>query len=201
MLPSRKRSGKGIRETMRIQKEIRQLDGDKGMLAVCTKFYDKVFEDPVMGVLFDDHEEPHAWRLAAFFVRQYGGDDTYSQERGHGFHSLFVNHHKGMRCPKRGKDKNTSFTVTHRELWLKFMQEACDEVGLSEGATEMHMDFCSHAMNFYGPFWDDRKQVAALRARIASTKKKHASSNTSTQEAKAASGGCPVHRGAGGGET
>ena len=31
-----------------------------------------------MGVLFEDHSEPHAWRLAAFFVRQFGGDDEYS---------------------------------------------------------------------------------------------------------------------------
>ena len=38
----------------------------------------QIFADPVMGVLFEDHSEPHAWRLAAFFVRQFGGDDEYS---------------------------------------------------------------------------------------------------------------------------
>lgn len=86
--------------------------------------------------------------------------------RGRGFHPLFVHHHKGMRCPARGKDAGTSFTVTHRERWSQYMDEALTEVGVSPTFKRLIMDRSHYAMRFYGPFWDDRAHVAEFEAKL-----------------------------------
>ena len=180
----------------------------------------QVFEDPVMAVLFEDKSEPHAWRLAAFFVRHFGGEDEYSPGmltyllhtyfawrsrrgiatvRGYGFHPLFVHHNKGKRCRLRGEDAGTHFTITHRDRWLQYMDDACTDVGVSAGFRARVMGLARSAMGFYGvcferlrshvatvlpwcvcvrvhtvhagPFWDDREQVEELERQLRKQKR------------------------------
>ena len=144
----------------------------------------QVFEDPVMAVLFEDKSEPHAWRLAAFFVRHFGGEDEYSPGmlmcllhtyvawrsrrgiatvRGYGFHPLFVHHNKGKRCRLRGEDAGTHFTITHRDRWLQYMDDACTDVGVSAGFRARVMGLARSAMGFYGVcFESPRGHVATV---------------------------------------
>ena len=111
--------------------------------------------------------------------------------RGGGHYAVLQNHYKGMNSPLRGKDAGRNFTVTHRDRWLQYMQESLDEAGCSKSLVRPIMALVNHVMHLYGPFWNDRQQVADLEAKLRRQAKAKANGTASDKAASDGSSVCP----------
>ena len=88
--------------------------------ALTTRFYERVFADPVLLPLFRDPTEPHAERLALWLAELLGGPPLHTERRG-GFATM-RDAHRGLRI-----------TEPQRRAWAEHMRGAAEDVGLDEG--------------------------------------------------------------------
>ncbi len=96
-----------------------QAGGLPAIEALTTRFYERVFADPVLLPLFRDPGEPHAERLALWFVELLGGPPLHTEQRG-GF-AVMKGAHAGLRI-----------TEEQRRAWAGHMFGAAEEVGIPE---------------------------------------------------------------------
>ncbi len=57
--------------------------GEQWFQDLCTRFYDRVADDPVLRPLYPEDLEPSRYWLALFLMQYWGGPGTYSDSRGH----------------------------------------------------------------------------------------------------------------------
>lgn len=57
--------------------------GEQWFQDLCTRFYDRVADDPVLRPLYPEDLEPSRYWLALFLMQYWGGPATYSESRGH----------------------------------------------------------------------------------------------------------------------
>ncbi len=57
--------------------------GTEAFLELVDRFYDRVEADPVLRPLYPDDLGPGKRALGLFFAQYWGGEPTYSEERGH----------------------------------------------------------------------------------------------------------------------
>lgn len=86
-------------------------------------FYARVEADDALRAVFPEDLEPGKRYQYLFLVQYFGGPDAYSQERGH----------------PRLRMRHAPFTIDAgaRQLWLSYMLEAIDEVGIEEPARSL----------------------------------------------------------------
>lgn len=108
---------------------------EQEVTAMVAAFYGKVREDAVIGPMYppDDWEGAEK-RLRDFLIYRFGGSDRYIQERGH---------------PRLGM-RHAPFPIgmAERDRWLQLMEEAMDEVDISESSLQMVKDFFRHVAEF-----------------------------------------------------
>ena len=82
-------------------------------------FYALVANDPILRPMYPDEDFQGAARRLLMFLEQYwGGPKTYSEERGH----------------PRLRMRHASFHISEveRDVWLKHMKSAVDELEIAE---------------------------------------------------------------------
>ena len=81
------------------------------------RFYEQVAEDQEFRALYPEEDlGPAEERLRLFLEQYWGGPETYSERRGH----------------PRLRMRHAPFVITHKErdIWLRYMKVALDELGL-----------------------------------------------------------------------
>lgn len=112
--------------------EVFQRLGEEGFGRLVGAFYRRVREDAVAGGVLGGMYPEGDWegaekRLRDFLVYRFGGPTTYIEERGH----------------PRLRMRHAPFAIDAgaRDLWLKLMGEAMDEVGVEAEVREVLGDF------------------------------------------------------------
>ena len=137
------------------------MGGPDGVLKVTRGFYERVFKDPILSILFKIHEDAHPQRLAWALLFFMEIDQSYIRERG--FQAMHYYHNKSKRyeerknappgagCPGKG------FTISQRNAWKTHFMWAVKEIGgLKEGLLQDMDDWVERLMPIYGPFEKDR---------------------------------------------
>jgi hemoglobin len=91
--------------------------GEETFRRLVHRFYQGVAEDPVLRPVYPAQDlGPAEEHLALFLMQYWGGPDTYNELRGH----------------PRLRMRHVHFSIgeTERDLWLKHMRTALDELGL-----------------------------------------------------------------------
>jgi len=91
--------------------------GDAGLRALTERFYERVFEDPVLLPLFQDPGAPHAERLALWFAELLGGPPEHTLARG-GYEVML------------GAHENLRISEPQRQAWVGQIEQAARDVGL-----------------------------------------------------------------------
>ncbi len=101
--------------------------GDATFQKLVDVFYAKVEADDDLRAMFPDDLEPGKRWQFLFLTQFFGGPARYAEERGH----------------PRLRLRHSPFPIDlhARNLWLKFMLEAIDEVGIEEPARSMMRDY------------------------------------------------------------
>jgi hemoglobin len=103
------------------------IGGDETIHKLVDEFYTRVEADAHLRAIFPDDLEPGK-RYQYLFLKQYwGGDTTYSQERGH----------------PRLRMRHNPYPITQelRDLWVKYMLEAMDAIGIQEPARTIMQEY------------------------------------------------------------
>jgi len=93
--------------------------GEQAIERLCERFYERVFDEPLLLPLFRDPGEEHAGRLALWLIELLGGRPAHTDERG-GFAVMAAAHH-GLRI-----------TEAQRTAWAGHMRAAAEDVELPE---------------------------------------------------------------------
>jgi truncated hemoglobin YjbI len=96
-----------------------QAGGMPALEALTQRFYERVFDDPVLTPLFRDPGEPHAERLALWLAELLGGPPLHTEQRG-GFAVM------------KGAHAHLRISEEQRRHWADHMFAAAEEVGLPE---------------------------------------------------------------------
>lgn len=134
----------------------------EALLKVTSAFYERVFTDPILGVMFRDRSTEHARRLMLFCLNFMEISDDYFAERG-GFGTLHARHaasqlnEKRASAPPGAGCPGGKFTVSQRDAWKHHFVTAFREVGgLQGGLLQDVADWVDRSMSFYAPFAPDR---------------------------------------------
>eukprot|EP00943_MAST-04B_sp_MAST-4B-sp1_P008648 g8648.t1 len=141
-------------------------------------FYRKLFEDPVLNVLFVNKDiEIHHKRMAWFILEKCKISNEYSLQRGVAcgkckssgqtkYTPLMEAHKRAKSCPLRDHRKRKikhsagvyggHFTVTQKNNWLNHFESACDELKLNKKFKTIFLSWLKFSMPKYGPFVPDR---------------------------------------------
>jgi hemoglobin len=117
------------------QKELSFYDavgGEQTFRRLVHRFYQGVATDPVLRPLYPEEDLSGAEeRLRMFLIQYWGGPRTYSDLRGH----------------PRLRMRHSPFRVTPeaRDLWLRHMREAVDELDLPAELDAMLWDYLTGA--------------------------------------------------------
>lgn len=90
--------------------------GEEGIHRLCSRFYDKVFADPLLVPLFEEPDADHAGRLAYWLIELLGGPPRHQEKRG-GFSKVVASHY-GLKISEE-----------QRQRWLAHMLRTCEEEG------------------------------------------------------------------------
>ncbi|MGI9116264.1 MAG: group II truncated hemoglobin [Gaiellales bacterium] len=112
-----------------------QAGGLPGLERLTTRFYERVFADPVLLPLFRDPGEQHAERLTLWLAELLGGPALHTEQRG-GFEVMRGAHH-GLRI-----------TGEQRKAWADHMHAAAEDVGLDEDFRRAFMPFIEGGSTF-----------------------------------------------------
>ncbi len=161
-------------------------------------FYTKVFEDPILNVLFAEKDiEIHHLRMASFILEKCKISNEYSIQRGVAcgtckssgqtkYTPLKEAHQKAKSCPFRDHRKRKikrgagvyggPFTITQKNSWLNHFESACNELTLNVKFTNIFMSWLKFSMPKYGPFVPDRVDIK--KQKINGKKKKNKKSTS-----------------------
>lgn len=109
-----------------------QVGGTETFDRLVRSFYDRVKTDDLIGPMYpQDDWEGAIWRLRTFLEQYWGGPTTYSEKRGH----------------PRLRMRHNAYEVTPaaRDRWLKYMNEALDELELPPMQDELFRDYILRA--------------------------------------------------------
>lgn len=134
----------------------------EALLKVTAAFYERVFDDPILGVMFRDRSSEHARRLMLFCLSFMEISDDYFKERG-SFGTLHARHAASQLIEKRSEAPpgagcpGGKFTVSQRNAWKGHFVAAFRDVGgLRGGVLQDMADWVDRSMAFYAPFAPDR---------------------------------------------
>ena len=99
---------------------------------IVARFYEQVAKDEILRPLYPEEDlGPAEVRLRMFLEQYWGGPTTYSEQRGH----------------PRLRMRHSPFMVTPaaRDLWLKHMRVAVDDLGLSPLHESLLWDYLERA--------------------------------------------------------
>lgn len=112
---------------MTVQMIYEIVGGDETFQALVDSFYAKVEADEKLRSIFPDDMEPGKRWQFLFLTQYFGGPARYEMERGH---------------PRlRMRHGPYPIDTEVRNLWLQYMLEAIDEVGIAEPARSMMRDY------------------------------------------------------------
>ena len=138
---------------------LRKIGGKESMKLIFDNFYQNMFADPRMIVLFGwrNTELPtaeHGRRLATFILQLAGLDGEYGRTDHDGFHHA---HQQAKRCPMRPKEHKdaVAFTKQQRNAWLGHLSLACDARGVSGECKRTLLSYLLARIHMYGPFIDE----------------------------------------------
>jgi hemoglobin len=106
--------------------------GEETFRRLVHRFYKGVAEDPVLRPLYPEADlGPAEERLRLFLIQYWGGPHTYSDRRGH----------------PRLRMRHVPFRIGQREkeVWLRHMRDALDELVLPEQLETMLWDYLTMA--------------------------------------------------------
>ena len=105
--------------------------GEQWFQDLCTRFYDRVAEDPVLRPLYPEDLEPSRYWLALFLMQYWGGPATYSESRGH----------------PRLRMRHMHFTVgeDERDRWFHHMAASLAEAQLDPEVEKQVLDYFAMA--------------------------------------------------------
>lgn len=101
--------------------------GEATIRALVDAFYAKVEADEELRAIFPDDLEPGKKWQFLFLTQYWGGPRTYMDERGH----------------PRLRMRHNPYPITPhlRNLWVQYMLEAVDEVGIEEPARSIMREY------------------------------------------------------------
>lgn len=108
--------------------------GEETFARLVHRFYAGVAEDPVLRAVYPEEDlGPAEERLRLFLIQYWGGPAKYHELRGH----------------PRLRMRHVRFRIgeTERDLWLKHMRTALDELGLPEALEHQLWDYLVMAAN------------------------------------------------------
>jgi hemoglobin len=116
------------------QTVFQQIGGFPTFQRLVDEFYNRVENDPELRRIFPPALEAGKQGQLLFLVQYFGGPGTYSQERGH----------------PRLRMRHAPFVIGPRErdLWLKYMLEAIEVVGIAEPARTEMRDYFKRSATF-----------------------------------------------------
>uniref|UniRef100_A0A7S3PQL9 Globin n=1 Tax=Aplanochytrium stocchinoi TaxID=215587 RepID=A0A7S3PQL9_9STRA len=135
------------------------MGGREGFLRIFTRFYERLHDDPLMRVLFNESKEErtpqhHGEILGSFILASSIGDKTYFSLKGS--HGIRLAHQRAKSCPLRDeKHQGRGFTDNQSLSWLAHLSEACDDLGVPEEFRDRLTLFLGAAISRYGPFISD----------------------------------------------
>jgi hemoglobin len=102
--------------------------GEETFTRLLRRFYEEVAADPVLRPVYPAQDlGPAEEHLRLFLMQYWGGPSTYNELRGH----------------PRLRMRHVHFHIgeTERDLWLKHMRTALDELSLPEGLDAQFWDY------------------------------------------------------------
>jgi hemoglobin len=102
--------------------------GEETFTRLVRRFYQEVAADPVLRPVYPAKDlGPAEEHLRLFLIQYWGGPQTYNELRGH----------------PRLRMRHVRFRIgeTERDLWLKHMRTALDEIGLPEPLDNQLWDY------------------------------------------------------------
>ncbi len=102
--------------------------GEETFTTLVRRFYEEVAADPVLRRVYPTADlGPAEEHLRLFLIQYWGGPDTYNQLRGH----------------PRLRMRHVRFHIgeTERDLWLKHMRTALDELSLPDALDAQLWDY------------------------------------------------------------
>mmetsp|Transcript_31425 Transcript_31425/g.50326 ORF Transcript_31425/g.50326 Transcript_31425/m.50326 type:complete len:205 (-) Transcript_31425:353-967(-) len=137
------------------------LGGRDAFLAIFTRFYERLFADPLMRTLFNEtpeqrKPEEHGLLLGSFILGFVLGDGSYGRVLNTGVgHGLGHAHQRAKGCPMREKKHiGKGFTVNQSRAWLGHFTTACREKGTEELGKSLPFWLGTQLWR-YGPFVED----------------------------------------------
>ena len=174
--------------------------GPDTIFSLTRLFYTKVFDDPVLNVLFEHKDvEEHGDRFAWFILQKCKISNKYSLERGRAcgkcsssnsakYTPLMEAHERAKSCPLRDHTKRKiskragvyggHFTISQKNNWLNHFENACRELRLDPKFQKVFMSWLKFSMPKYGPFAPDRTGKVKRR-KLASSKTRNAAQQIS----------------------
>ena len=174
--------------------------GPDTIFSLTRLFYTKVFDDPVLNVLFQHKDvNEHGNRFAWFILQKCKVSNKYSLERGRAcgkcassnsakYTPLMEAHERAKSCPLRDHTKRKiskragvyggQFTVSQKNNWLNHFENACKDLKLDAKFQKVFLSWLKISMPKYGPFATDRVEKVKRR-KLAKTR------NTSKNIARA----------------
>jgi hemoglobin len=115
-------------ETARPRTFYEAVGGEETFTRLVRRFYQEVAADPVLRRVYPAKDlGPAEEHLRLFLIQYWGGPQTYNELRGH----------------PRLRMRHVRFRIgeTERDLWLKHMRTALDEIGLPEPLDHQLWDY------------------------------------------------------------
>lgn len=145
---------------------VEELGGREAFLEVIGTFYERLFADPRMRVLFTefrDEKSPqeHGRLLGSFILVFIGGDSKHyramvSSGKGHG---LSAGHTRAKRCPHRPVvHQGKPFTWQQSRAWLGHMEAACTASRMSSDFAQSLVLLLARRMWVYEPFIEGKEE-------------------------------------------
>jgi hemoglobin len=107
--------------------------GEETFTRLVSRFYQEVAADPVLRPVYPTEDlGPAEEHLRLFLMQYWGGPDTYNQLRGH----------------PRLRMRHVHFHIgeTERDLWLKHMRTALDELDLPHAQLWDYLVMAAHSL-------------------------------------------------------
>lgn len=113
--------------------------GEPTFRELVRRFYAKVEADATLRAIFPDDLEPGKEWQALFLMQFFGGPYRYAEQRGH----------------PRLRMRHSPYPIDRRarDLWLQYMLEAIDEVGIAEPARSAMRDYFERGSEFMINQW------------------------------------------------
>lgn len=108
--------------------------GEETFRRLVHAFYERVYADPLLRLMFPADRAGAEERLALFLMQYFGGPSNYSERRGH---------------PRlRMRHFPFAIGVAERDAWLGHMLAAIDAVGIAEPARTAMREYFDGATTF-----------------------------------------------------